>query len=44
MKKVLGIDVGSVSINVVGIDSDYQLVFNEYIRTSGQPLEAVKKD
>ncbi|MDD3840187.1 MAG: acyl-CoA dehydratase activase [Clostridia bacterium] len=44
MKKVfLGIDVGSVSINVVGIDSDYQLVFNEYIRTSGQPLEAVKE-
>ncbi|MBZ4645176.1 MAG: hypothetical protein PWR27_1781 [Petroclostridium sp.] len=43
MKIYIGIDVGSVSTNVVAIDQNYNVVFKEYIRTNGQPLESVKK-
>ena len=39
----IGIDVGSVSTNVVAIDANYEVVFNKYIRTNGQPLKSVKK-
>lgn len=38
----LGIDVGSVSTNVVAIDENNQLLFQTYIRTNGQPIESVK--
>lgn len=38
----LGIDVGSVSTNVVAIDENSQLLFQTYIRTNGQPIESVK--
>lgn len=41
-KVYLGVDVGSVSTNVVAIDKDYQVISNQYIRTNGQPLESVK--
>ncbi|MGD9677381.1 MAG: acyl-CoA dehydratase activase [Vulcanibacillus sp.] len=44
MKKVyLGIDVGSVSINIVAIDSNNEIIFSNYERTNGQPLEALKR-
>lgn len=43
MKVFIGIDVGSVSTNVVAIDQNDNVVFKEYIRTNGQPLESVKK-
>ena len=39
----IGIDIGSVSANVVAIDNDANIIFNKYIRTSGQPVMAVKR-
>ncbi|MGE4282452.1 MAG: acyl-CoA dehydratase activase [Clostridia bacterium] len=43
MKIYIGIDVGSVSTNVIAIDQRDNVIFNDYIRTNGQPLESVKK-
>ncbi|WHH57337.1 acyl-CoA dehydratase activase [Petroclostridium sp. X23] len=43
MKIYVGIDVGSVSTNVIAMDQNYNVVYKEYIRTNGQPLESVKK-
>jgi len=43
MKKVyLGVDVGSVSCNVIAIDEDENLIDKIYIRTNGDPITAVK--
>jgi predicted CoA-substrate-specific enzyme activase len=39
----LGIDVGSISTNVVLIDGDQHLIARRYLRTAGRPLEAVKQ-
>ncbi|QNO16214.1 2-hydroxyglutaryl-CoA dehydratase [Alkalicella caledoniensis] len=39
----LGIDVGSVSTNVVLMDKDKNLLEKHYIRTHGRPIDAVKK-
>ncbi|MDR2712399.1 MAG: acyl-CoA dehydratase activase [Clostridiales bacterium] len=41
-KLYLGVDVGSVSTNLVALDPDYNVVFASYLRTNGQPLESVK--
>lgn len=38
----LGIDVGSVSTNIVLIDEDNNLVFDQYLRTQGKPIEIIK--
>ncbi|ATW26279.1 acyl-CoA dehydratase activase [Candidatus Formimonas warabiya] len=38
----LGIDVGSVSTNVVAIKEDGRVLYSQYLRTDGQPLESVK--
>lgn len=38
----IGIDVGSVSTNVVALDSAYNVVFEYYSRNNGQPLNSVK--
>ena len=38
----LGIDVGSISTNVVLIDEDYNVIDREYLMTAGRPLEAIK--
>ena len=38
----LGIDVGSISTNVVLIDEDMNVVAREYLMTAGRPLEAIK--
>lgn len=43
MKTYIGIDVGSVSTNVIAIDPYGEVLFAEYIRTNGQPLESVKR-
>lgn len=43
MKGYLGIDVGSVSTNVVVIDDVGDVLDSLYIRTHGQPIEAVKQ-
>lgn len=38
----LGVDVGSVSTNVVAIDPQGKVLSRQYFRTNGQPLECVK--
>jgi predicted CoA-substrate-specific enzyme activase len=37
----LGIDIGSVSTNLVLIDSDGKLLYEIYLRTQGRPIEVV---
>jgi predicted CoA-substrate-specific enzyme activase len=39
----LGIDVGSVSTNLVLIDQDNQVLAFEYLRTRGQPIQMVQE-
>ncbi len=39
----IGIDVGSISTNVVAIDKDKKLIEKCYLRTAGRPIEAVRK-
>jgi len=39
----LGIDVGSVSSNIVLIDADGKVVEKLYLRTNGRPIEAICK-
>ncbi len=39
----IGIDVGSISTNVVAIDKDKRLIEKVYLRTAGRPMEAVRK-
>lgn len=39
----LGIDVGSLSTNVVAIDKNKKILSRVYLRTSGRPIEAVKE-
>lgn len=38
----LGIDVGSVSTNIVLINDKNDLVFDRYLRTQGKPIEVIK--
>ena len=42
MKTYLGIDVGSISTNLVLINEKIEVLFSLYIRTDGDPIEAVK--
>jgi len=39
----LGVDVGSVSTNVVLIDDDDRVLASRYLPTAGRPLEAVRR-
>ena len=39
----LGIDVGSVSTNLILIDEDNELVFKRYLRTQGKPIDIIKE-
>lgn len=39
----LGVDVGSVSTNVVALDADGAVLTSEYLRTMGQPIKAVQQ-
>jgi predicted CoA-substrate-specific enzyme activase len=39
----LGIDVGSLSTNVVAIDKDKNVIARIYLMTEGRPIEAVKR-
>jgi predicted CoA-substrate-specific enzyme activase len=43
MKIYLGLDVGSVSTNLVMIDPSNQIIAFEYLRTKGQPIQAVQE-
>ncbi len=38
----LGIDVGSVSTNLVVIDEDDNVIEKLYLRTGGQPINALR--
>ncbi|NLJ41180.1 MAG: 2-hydroxyglutaryl-CoA dehydratase [Clostridiales bacterium] len=42
-KRYLGIDVGSVSINLVMIDEEQQVIDKLYVRTEGKPIPILKK-
>ncbi len=39
----VGVDVGSISTNVVVIDADRNVVARRYLMTEGRPIEAVKE-
>ncbi len=39
----LGIDIGSVSTNVVAMDEHGQVIHDIYLRTAGRPVEAVQQ-
>jgi predicted CoA-substrate-specific enzyme activase len=39
----LGIDIGSVSTNLVAIDENATVIHDIYLRTAGRPVEAVQK-
>jgi predicted CoA-substrate-specific enzyme activase len=39
----LGIDVGSLSTNVVLIDNDHNVIARRYLMTEGRPIEAVRR-
>lgn len=43
MRLYLGIDVGSVSTNLVVLDDNNQVVTSLYIRTRGQPIRAIQE-
>ncbi|MTI79463.1 MAG: 2-hydroxyglutaryl-CoA dehydratase [Firmicutes bacterium] len=38
----LGVDVGSVSTNIVVVDDDNNVLINLYLRTNGRPIETIK--
>ncbi|WP_350344491.1 acyl-CoA dehydratase activase [Proteinivorax tanatarense] len=42
MKAYMGIDIGSVSTNIVIIDNNNEVLHSLYARTNGQPIETVK--
>ena len=39
----LGVDVGSISTNVVAVDEQKQLVARRYLWTAGRPIDAVRR-
>jgi activator of 2-hydroxyglutaryl-CoA dehydratase len=39
----LGIDLGSVSTNVVVMNEQREILYNLYLRTQGQPIPTVQK-
>lgn len=39
----LGIDVGSISTNVVALDEDKRVIARRYLMTAGRPIEAVRR-
>jgi len=41
-KIYIGVDVGSVSINVIAINENNELLFKSYVRNVGQPIDIVK--
>ncbi len=44
MEKIyIGIDVGSVSTNLVAINENNEIISKQYVRTNGQPLDTVKQ-
>jgi len=43
MSQYLGVDVGSISTNLALIDEEGKVLSKVYLRTQGQPIEAIKK-
>jgi predicted CoA-substrate-specific enzyme activase len=43
IKVFLGIDVGSLSTNVVLIDEQHKVIARRYLPTAGKPMEAIQK-
>jgi predicted CoA-substrate-specific enzyme activase len=43
IKGYLGVDVGSVSTNLVVIDDQDQLLVEQYLRTNGKPIQTVQE-
>ncbi len=43
IKAYMGIDVGSLSTNLVVIDEQHNVIARRYLPTAGKPLEAIKK-
>jgi predicted CoA-substrate-specific enzyme activase len=43
MRAYLGVDVGSISTNVVAIDDQNRVLSKRYLMTAGRPLDAIKK-
>ncbi|MBI4876261.1 MAG: hypothetical protein HY822_16620 [Acidobacteria bacterium] len=43
IRAFLGLDIGSVSTNVVVMDENAQVVHDIYLRTAGRPVEAVQQ-
>ena len=43
IKGYLGVDVGSVSTNLVVIDDQNQLLVEQYLRTNGKPIQTVQE-
>ena len=43
VKSYLGIDVGSISTNVVAIDEKKRVLSRRYLMTAGRPIEAVRR-
>lgn len=43
MEVFLGIDLGSVSTNIVALNRDREVVYRLYLRTNGQPIPTVQK-
>jgi len=43
LRAYLGVDVGSVSTNLVVIDDDGNVLVDLYLRTQGQPIQAVQE-
>ena len=43
MEGYLGIDVGSVSTNLAVIDKELEVQERIYLRTNGQPIDAVQE-
>jgi len=42
MKYWLGVDIGSVSLNVIVMDDGRRTIHSEYVRTLGRPIEAAR--
>ena len=43
LRVYLGLDIGSLSTNVVLIDEKHKVVARRYLPTAGKPLEAIQK-
>lgn len=43
IKAYLGVDIGSVSTNIIALSPNGEVLSKQYVRTNGQPIECVKQ-